>query len=155
MLYGLFWQEVFPWPTPEDETRESTSPVSGDYIAEVLDLEPGQVVPYCFECLEGGRLNFSVSSKFPIDVVVCTYDHYAMWADLDFEKTALTAIQIREGILSESISFRISQKDEYAVVLVNWDDQPVPIMVFALPVDPTVENSWPEGNPHLETRSEY
>jgi hypothetical protein len=141
MLYGLYWQEVFPWPTPEGETPESTSSVSGDYIAEVLDLEPGQVLPYCFECLEGGRLDFSVSSIFPIDVVVCTYDQYAMWADLDFEETALTAIEVRDGIRSASISIRIPAKDEYVVVLVNLNDNPAPIMVFARPVDPPTDES--------------
>jgi hypothetical protein len=141
MLYGLFWQEVFPWQTPEDETPESTSCVSGDYIAEVLDLEPGQALPYCFECLEGGRLDFSVSSLFPIDIVVCTYDQDAMWADLDFEETALTAIEVRVGIRSASISIRIPAKDEYAVILVNLNDHPVPIMVFARPVDAPVPES--------------
>jgi hypothetical protein len=141
MLYGLYWQEVFPWPTPEDETPQSTSPVSGDYIAEVLDLEPGQVLPYCFECLEGGRLDFSVSSSLPIQVVVCTYDHYAMWADLDFEETAPTAIEVRDGIRSASISIRIPAKDEYVVVLVNLNDNPAPIMVFARPVDPQTADS--------------
>lgn len=138
MLYGLYWQEVFPWPTPEDETPESTFPVTGDYIAEVLDLEPGQVLPYCFECLEGGRLDFSVSSLFAIDVVVCTYDQYAKWADLDYEETAFMAIEVREEIRSASISIRIPAKDEYAVVLVNLSDQPAPVMVFALLVDPPV-----------------
>ncbi len=136
MLYGLYWQEVFPWRTPEDETPKSTSPVSGDYIAEVLDLEPGQVLPYCFECLEGGWLDFSVSSLFPIDLVVCTDDQYEKWADLDYEETALTAIEIREGIRSASISIRIPVKDEYDVILVNLNDHPAPIMVFARPVDP-------------------
>lgn len=138
MLHGLYWQEVFPWPTPEDETPESTSPVSGDYIAEVLDLEQGQALPYCFECLEGGWLDFSVSSAFPIDFVLCTYDQYAKWADLDFEESALTAFEIREGILAASISIRIPAKDEYAVVLVNLNDHPAPIMVFARLVDPPV-----------------
>lgn len=136
MLYGLYWQEVFPWPTPEDETPECTSPVSGDFIAEVLDLEPGQVLLYCFECLEGGRLDFSVSSIFAIDVVVCTYDQYAKWADLEFEETGLTAFEVRDGIRSTSISIRIPTKDEYAVVLANLSDHPVPVMVFARPVDP-------------------
>jgi hypothetical protein len=141
MLYGLYWQEVFPWPTPEDETPESTSCVSGDYIAEVLDLEPGQVLPYCFECLEGGQLDFSVFSSLPIDVIVCTYDEYAKWADLDFEETALQAIEVREGIRSTSMSIRIPAKDEYAVVLVNMSDQPTPNMVFARPVGPPVSES--------------
>lgn len=136
MLYGLYWQEVFPWPTPEDETPECTSPVSGDFIAEVLDLEPGQVLPYCFECLEGGRLDFSVSSLFAIDVVVCTYDQYAKWADLEFEETGLTAFEIREGTRSASISIQITEKGQYAVVLLNLDEQPVPILVFARPIDP-------------------
>ena len=138
MLYGLYWQEVFPWRMPEDETPECSSPVSADYIVEVLDLQPGQVLPYCFECLEGGQLDFSISASLPIDVVVCTYDQYAMWEDLDFEETALTAIEAREGIRSASTSIRIPTKDEYAVVLMNMGDDPVPIMVFARPVDPPV-----------------
>ena len=136
MLYGLYWQDLLPWRELGSKTPPDPSSVSGDYIAEVLDLEPGQVLPYCFECLEGGRLDFSVSSSLPIDVVVCTYDELEKWADLDFDDTAITAFEIRKGIRSASISIRIPAKDEYAVVLVSENDHSGPVMVFANPVDP-------------------
>lgn len=136
MLYGLFWQEVFPWPTPEEETPESTSPVSGDYIAEVLDLEPGQILPYCFECLEGGRLDFSVSSSRPIDVVVCTYDQFEMWADHDFADTHMTAIERINAVQLTSLSIPIRAADEYVVVLENYCEASIPITVWAQPIDP-------------------
>ncbi|MBY0503987.1 MAG: hypothetical protein K2X03_08755 [Bryobacteraceae bacterium] len=136
MLYGLYWQEVFPWRTPEDETPECSSPVSGDHIVEVLDLQPGQILPYCFECLEGGWLDFAVSSLFPIDLFVCTGGQFEKWADLDFDATGITAFESRKSIRSTSLSFEIPRTDEYAAVLVNHHQHPVPIVVFARPIDP-------------------
>ena len=136
MLYGLYWQEVFPWPTPEDETPECTLPVSGDYIAEVLDLEPGQALPYCFECLEGGRLDFAISSSFPIDLLVCTGDALEVLADQEFDQTTIKALVNRKAVQSASVSIRIPATDEYVVVILNPHEHPAPTLVVARPVDP-------------------
>ena len=141
MLYGLYWQEVFPWRMPGDETPICSSSVSGDYIVEVLDLQPGQTLPYCFECLEGGRLDFAVSSLFPIDLFFCTGGQFEAWADLDFDATAVTAFESRKGTRSTSLSIEILRTDEYAAVLVNYHEHPVPIMVFARPVDPQMADA--------------
>jgi len=140
MLYGLYWQDLLPWRELGSKTPPDPSAVSGDYIAEVLDLEPGQVLPYCFECLEGGRLDFSVSSSAPIDLFVCTGDQFERWADQDFDMESTTAIEMRNGFQSASFSIHIPARDEYAVVLVNNHDHAVTIMVLAMPVDPTVSN---------------
>ena len=129
MLYGLFWQEVFPWPTPEDETPECTSPVSGDYIAEVLDLEPGQVLPYCFECTEGSKLKFSVASTTLIDVVLCTGEQFEGWAEEQFDTNALSALEFKLQVQSASIILAIQAKSEYVVVLVNRHERPSSILV--------------------------
>jgi len=145
MLYGLYWQDLLPWRELGSKTPPDPSAVSGDYIAEVLDLEPGQVLPYCFECLEGGRLDFSVSSSAPIDVFVCTGDQFERWAELDFDYASITAIEIRKAVQSTSISIHIFASNEYAVTLVNDRDHPVPILVFARPIDPPVGKSLSEG----------
>jgi len=145
MLYGLYWQDLLPWRELGSKTPSDPSAVSGDYIAEVLDLEPGQVLPYCFECLEGGRLDFSVSSSTPIDVFVCTGDQFERWADHDFDYASITAIEIRKGVQSTSISIHIIASNEYAVTLVNDRDHPVPILVLARPIDPPLGKSRSEG----------
>jgi len=136
MLYGLYWQDLLPWRELGSKTPPDPSAVSGDYIAEVLDLEPGQVLPYCFECLEGGRLDFSVSSSAPIDVFVCTGDQFELWEDLDFAAVATTAFEIRKGVQSASLTIQIPARDEYAVILVNHHEDSVSIMLLARPVDP-------------------
>ena len=141
MLYGLYWQDILPWRELGSKTPPDPSTVSGDYIAEVLDLQPGQVLPYCFECLEGGRLDFSVSATAPIDVFVCTGDQFERWADLDFDYASITAIEIRKGVQSTSISIHIFASNEYAVILVNNHADPAPIFVLARPVDAPEDDS--------------
>jgi len=151
MLYGLYWQDLLPWRELGSKTPSDPSAVSGDYIAEVLDLEPGQVLPYCFECLEGGRLDFSLSALAPIDLFVCTGDQFERWAELDFDATALTALEIRKGVRLTSLSMPILSRDEYALILMNEHDHPVPIVVFARPIDPPVGNSRSERNQSAPT----
>jgi len=141
MLYGLYWQDLLPWRELGSKTPPDPSAVSGDYIAEVLDLEPGQVLPYCFECLEGGRLDFSVSASAPIDVFVCTGDQFERWADRDFDAAAIAAFEIRKGVVSASLSIHILARGEYAVTLANRHDHPVPIFVLASAVDPLGANT--------------
>jgi hypothetical protein len=136
MLYGFFWQEVFPWPTPEDETPGCTSSVSGDYIAEVLDLEPGLPLPYCFECNSGGELDFSVSSTLPIDLILCTGDQFECWADEDFHETARAGLDFRQGFRSISVLIPIQANGEYFVILVNPHSRRIPVMVSANLKDP-------------------
>ena len=147
MLYGLYWQDLLPWRELGSKTPPDPSAVSGDYIAEVLDLEPGQVLPYCFECLEGGRLDFSVSASAPIDVFVCTGDRLEGWADLEFNSAAITAFESRKKVRSTSLSIQIHSSDEYAVVLVNNHDHLVPIIVLARPVAPLLEDANTEAEP--------
>jgi len=130
------WQDLLPWRELGSKTPPDPSAVSGDYIAEVLNLEPGQVLPYCFECLQGGRLDFSVSASAPIDVFVCTGDQFERWADRDIDADAIEALEIRKGVRSTSLSIHILASDEYAVVLVNNHDHLVPIIVFARLIDP-------------------
>ncbi len=135
MLYGFFWQEVFPWPTPEDETPKPISPVSGDYIAEVLDLEPGQVLPYMFDGDIGVKLVATVEAMLPIDVVLCTYEEFERWQNSGYAESHLEILRNQKGIRSAAISLEMQRWGLYSMVLVNPSHRSNPIIFKATVID--------------------
>jgi hypothetical protein len=100
------------------------------FICEAITLPAYDELPYVFELCEGERLEFTLRSDTPIDVLLCNIANYEQWVDSDYDPEIALLIHIEaEDVLSHKLRFTAPQAGEYAVLLMNWMECPADVVV--------------------------
>jgi hypothetical protein len=133
LRYKLDWENR----CAEADEDDIDSPV--EEINETKVIQGGEHELYPFNMEEGDELVFSVDASDPLDVVVCDEEDAEAWSDGDVNDdgdddehplpggylhvTGLTGCRER--------SFTAPEDGSYALLLVNWDDEPTEVTVDA------------------------
>jgi len=135
MFRELYCQDLIHQPIAQVQPRLDASQVRGHYIAEVVDLNPSQQLPYYFECSVQQNLTVTVASTHPIHLMVCLWEEYEKWINAEASEPELVAYELRENIHSASVVFTIPATGGYVVVLTNQRPELTSVMISAALVD--------------------
>src|SRR5437016_2852151 len=86
------------------------------FICEAITLRGYDELPYVFELEENERLEFTLRSDIPVDVLLCNVADYERWVDSGYDpETALLVHLEAEDVLAYTLRFTAPQAGAYAV----------------------------------------
>ena len=119
-------QEIDSATTASKVNRNASDTVGGTalpFICEAITLPAYDELPYVFELERAEYLEFTFRSDIPVDVLLCSMAHYERWIDAGYDPEIGLLVQLEaEDVLSYTLRFTAPQADEYAVLLMNWND---------------------------------
>ena len=69
------------------------------------------------------RLEFTLRSDVPVDVLVCNASDYDHWVDFGYDPEIGLLVHLEaEDVLAHALRFRALAAAEYVVLLMNWTE---------------------------------
>ena len=93
------------------------------FICEAITLPGYDELPYVFELEQNERLEFTLRSDTPVDVLLCNMADYERWVDSGYDPEIALLVHLEaEDVLAYILRFTAPQAGAYAVLLMNWTE---------------------------------
>lgn len=112
----------------EHQRQRTASSTVGDrsstpFICEVVTLPAYDELPYVFALEQHERLEFTLRSDTPVDVLLCNMADYERWVDSGYDPEVALLVHLEaEDVTSYGLRFIAPRAGEYAVLLMNWTE---------------------------------
>ena len=114
----------------ERKTAASAAKAPAALICEAITLPAYDELPYIFDLEQGERLEFTLRSDIPVDVLLCDASDYDQWVDSGYDPEVALLVHLEaEDVLAHTLRFTAPLPGEYAVLLMNWSECPADLAI--------------------------
>ena len=93
------------------------------FICEAITLLAYDEVPYVFDLHLRERLEFTLRSDTPVDVLLCSFADYELWVDSGYDPNIGLLVHVEaEDVLAYTLHFVAPRAGEYVILLMNWTE---------------------------------